>query len=214
MNTGLLKQGFRVTAYWLNKLLKVPTLSFHAGIAEDRLLGFPCLPPRLPGAVYHDFLRNVLPELLKDVDPQTMVHVWWCSAIFLLAVREFLNSVFPEQWVGRGGPTAWPALSPDLFTSHLYLWRHLKSTVCATEVSDVQDKQQRKQNGFDMIRATPGIFQRDGQSLFRRAGSYAWFRAVKLIRNINNRILTFPLSEDTHIYNTSTRIKMPHLKSQ
>ena len=32
---------------------------------------------------------------------------------FHLAVWEFL-SMLQEQWIGRGGPTAWPALSPDL----------------------------------------------------------------------------------------------------
>jgi len=33
----------------------------------------------------------------------------------------------------------------------LHLWGHPKSTVYATEVSDVQDLQQGIQNGFDMI---------------------------------------------------------------
>ena len=31
---------------------------------------------------------------------------------FLLAVQEFLNNVLPAQWI-RGGPTGWPARSPD-----------------------------------------------------------------------------------------------------
>jgi hypothetical protein len=35
----------------------------------------PCFfPPRLTGAVYSDFLRTFLPELLQDVDLQTGVH--------------------------------------------------------------------------------------------------------------------------------------------
>jgi len=29
----------------------------------------------------------------------------------VLAAWEFLKNVFPEQWVGRGGPKAWPARS-------------------------------------------------------------------------------------------------------
>jgi hypothetical protein len=33
---------------------------------------------------------------------------------FHLAVREFLNELSPEKWIGRSGLTAWPALSPDL----------------------------------------------------------------------------------------------------
>lgn len=56
---------------------------------------------------------------------------------FFLAVREFFNNLFPEQRIGRGGPTAWPLRSPDLNTLDFYLRGHLKSTVCATEVSAV-----------------------------------------------------------------------------
>jgi hypothetical protein len=52
-----------------------------------------------------------------------------------------------------------------------YLWRRLKATVYATEVSDIQDLQQRTQNGCEMNRATPGSFQRVRQSLFGCATS-------------------------------------------
>jgi hypothetical protein len=43
------------------------------------------------------------------------------------------------------------------------------TTAYATEASDVQDSQPRKQNGFDMTHMTPGTLQRVRQSLFRRA---------------------------------------------
>ena len=52
-----------------------PPLSFHAGTAGDRLVGPYCLPPHLTGALYHDFLRNFLPELLLHVDLQTRIHL-------------------------------------------------------------------------------------------------------------------------------------------
>ena len=76
------------------------------------------LPPRLTGAVYHDFLLNYHPELLQSVDLHTTrIHLWFmhdgAPSHFLLAVREFLN-VFPAHWMGGDGPTAWPARSPDL----------------------------------------------------------------------------------------------------
>ena len=62
---------------------------------------------------------------------------------FLLAFREFLNNLFPEQRVRRSGPTAWSALSPDLNPLHFHLWWRLKSTVCATAAGDVMYLQQR-----------------------------------------------------------------------
>ncbi|GFG31890.1 hypothetical protein Cfor_10242, partial [Coptotermes formosanus] len=79
---------------------------------------------------------------------------------FVLAVGESLSNVFPEQCIGRDGPTAWPARSPDLNPLHFYHCGRLKHTDCASEVSDVQDLQQRIQNGSEMIGATVGIFQR------------------------------------------------------
>jgi hypothetical protein len=84
-------------------MLKVSTLHFHAGIAGDRLLGPYFLPPHLTGALYHNFLRNVLPELLQDVGLQTRIHLWFmhdgAPAHFLLGVQEFLNNLFLAKWI-------------------------------------------------------------------------------------------------------------------
>jgi hypothetical protein len=89
--------------------------------------------------------------------------------IFFLECREVLHNVFPEHWIGRSGPSAWPARSPDLNPLDFHLRRHPNSTVYAAEVSDVQGLQQRTQNGFDMILTIPGIFRRVTQSVVRRA---------------------------------------------
>jgi hypothetical protein len=61
---------------------------------------------------------------------------------FLPGVQEFFE-VFLEQWMGRAGPTAQFAHSPDLNPFGFYLWEHLKCTVCATEVSDIHNWQQQ-----------------------------------------------------------------------
>jgi len=114
MNIGLLKHGFRVTASWQPQIMsEVPTLCFHAGVVWDGLPGHYVLPPGLT-----DYLRIFVPELLQDVSLQTRLRLWFMLGCapphFLLEIREFLNNVFPEQWIGRGGPTAWPARSADL----------------------------------------------------------------------------------------------------
>jgi hypothetical protein len=44
---------------------------------------------------------------------------------FLPAVGKFSKNIFPEHWIGGGGPVAWPALSSDLNSLNLCLWRHL-----------------------------------------------------------------------------------------
>jgi hypothetical protein len=103
-------------------MLKASTLSSYAGIAADRLLKPYFLLPRLTGAVYHDFVQNAFPEPLQDVDLSIRIYLWFthksASPNFLLAFRRFLNKVFTEQWLGRGGPTVWPARCPDLNPLH------------------------------------------------------------------------------------------------
>jgi hypothetical protein len=119
VNIGPLKHGFLVKASRLFKEKgEVSTWSFQTGTAEGRLMGPYLFPKLLAGVVYLDFLRNVLPEMLQDVHLQTGIHLWFvhdaASPHFLLAVREFFGYVFPEQWIGQSGPTAWPAGTPDV----------------------------------------------------------------------------------------------------
>ena len=77
---------------------KMTTLSFHTDIARDKLIWSNFLPPCLTGAVYRDFLRHVLPELLQDVALQTSIHLRFmhdgAPPRFLLAGWEFLNDFF------------------------------------------------------------------------------------------------------------------------
>lgn len=72
----------------------------------DRLVGSHFLPPRLTGTLHHEFLRNVLPEVLQGVDLQTRIHLWFLHdgglPNFLPVFREFLINVFPEKRIGRG----------------------------------------------------------------------------------------------------------------
>jgi len=93
--------------------------------------------------------------------------------IFWLQLGNSWTSSCRDNGLGRRGQTAWPPCSPDFNPLHFYLWRHLKSTVYATDFSKVQDLQQRIQNGSDTIRTIPGIFffRRVRQSLHRRATS-------------------------------------------
>jgi len=42
-------------------------------------------------------------------------------------VRDYLNESFPNRWLGRGGPVAWPPRSPDLKPHDYYLWGHMKT---------------------------------------------------------------------------------------
>lgn len=62
---------------------------------------------------------------------------------FALDVREFLNTTFPERWIGRRGPLEWAPRSPDLTPLDFFLWGHLKTLTYKTAPTGVNDLKQR-----------------------------------------------------------------------
>jgi len=77
--------------------------------------------------------QNGLPELLKDVDPKTMIHK---SILREYTISHFLLAVLCIQYIsGMMDRTEWPAHSADLSQLEFYLWEHIQTT----EVNDVQD---------------------------------------------------------------------------
>ena len=44
-------------------------------------------------------------------------------------VRAYLDAVFPDAWIGRRGPTEYPARSPDQTPMDFFLWGCLKNRV-------------------------------------------------------------------------------------
>ena len=79
---------------------------------------------------------------------------------FSRVARQFLNRHFANKWIGRGGPIAWPARSPDLNPLDFHLWGHLKSIVYATSIENAEILRNRIEQGFRQIRETPGMIER------------------------------------------------------
>ncbi|KAJ4433851.1 hypothetical protein ANN_16163 [Periplaneta americana] len=64
-------------------------------------------------------------------------------ALLTSVVRLAGNRKFPDRWIGRGGPIAWPPRSPDLNPLDFYLWGHLKSLVYSSPVPDLESLRNR-----------------------------------------------------------------------
>ena len=60
-------------------------------------------------------------------------------AHFFNASRQILDNNFPNRWIGRGGPVAWPPRSPDLTPLDYFFWGHMKSLVYETPVESEMD---------------------------------------------------------------------------
>jgi hypothetical protein len=77
------------------------------------LVGCHVLSHRLTGSHYRDFLLHDLPKLLEDVPLAVRARMWYVLTV-LRAVRDVLSNTYHDQWIGTGGPTAWPPRSTGL----------------------------------------------------------------------------------------------------
>lgn len=111
------------------------SVNVWCGIVNGHLIGPFFFEENVNGNAILELLRDHLPLLLEDVDLETRRRMWiqldGAGPHFALIVREFLNRNFQQRWIGRGGPVAWPARSPDLTYPDFFLWGYLKNTVFA-----------------------------------------------------------------------------------
>lgn len=148
------------------------SVNVWAGIVGDSLIGPIFLPNRLNGQHYLYFLQNVLPIHMEDIPLDIRDNMWFmhdgAPCHFSNDVRQFLNNLFHEKWIGRGGPLAWPARSPDLNPIDFYLWGHVKNLVYSTPTDSEEDLRRKIIAVFQQIKRIPGVFERMRHSMRRR----------------------------------------------
>jgi len=87
------------------------------GLLGNELIGPFVFNKNLTGYTYDVFLRNELPGLLEDIPLMIRSQMYFqhdgALPHYTRHVREYLNKSFPNRWLGRGGPVAWPPRSPD-----------------------------------------------------------------------------------------------------
>jgi hypothetical protein len=92
----------------------------------------------ITGIVYLDILKQFLIPQLDEDDQEGRIQFQQDAAPphYLEEVREYLNTRFPDRWIGRAAPIAWPPRSPHLTPLdslkieclyHLYLQMSLSS---------------------------------------------------------------------------------------
>lgn len=142
-----------------------------AGILGDRVIGPKFLPASLNADVYLELLTGNLEEELESL-PVAMYHDMWyqhdgAPAHYAIRVREYLDQRFPGQWIGRGGPVAWPPRSPDLTPPDFFLWGYLKNAVYAVECNTREEMVTRIEEVFRTV--TSQMLHNVRRSVFRRA---------------------------------------------
>lgn len=139
------------------------------------------LPARLRGANYLEFLQNDLPGLMDEIDLERRRNLIFqqdgAAPHFHGEVRRFLDRRHGHNgWIGRAGPIAWPARSPDLTPLDFWLWGHVKALVYASDTTIRADCLDKIHHAFDAIRRSPEIIERATNDVARR---------VDLCRRVN-----------------------------
>lgn len=151
------------------------SLNVWLGVIDDYLIGPYFLPIRLNGDAYCHFLEEELPQLFDDVPVQIRQELWFmhdgAPAHFSNNARRYLDEVYANRWIGRGGTQNWPARSPDLNPLDFCIWGFLKTLVYSTPVENIDDLRDRIIVACETIRNTPGLFQRIRNSIRRRVES-------------------------------------------
>lgn len=131
------------------------SVNVWCGILGDKIIGPHVFQGYLTGEIYLNFLRNDLLELLEDIPLDIRRTMWYqhdgCPAHFSLDVRNHLNNIYPNRWIGRGSLFPWPARSPDLTVLDFYLWGRLKDIVFKTRPTTPEDMLGRLQNAISNI---------------------------------------------------------------
>lgn len=131
-------------------------INIWCGIIDNNILGPYQLPPNLNGESYLHFLQTILIECLDDLPlnlRQDMLFMQdGAPPHFSLPVRNYLNTHFPDRWIGRGGPIPWPARSPDFNPLDFCVWGYLKSLVYEDQINTREDLMQRIENAVESFR--------------------------------------------------------------
>jgi hypothetical protein len=98
-------------------------------------------------------------------------------------VTAFLNQHFPDCWIGRGGPVAWPERSPDLSPLDHFLWDHMKSLVYAVKsnsrvelLNRIMDSGAHVKNDHDSVkRVVTSITRRDQLCIDNQGGHFEFY---------------------------------------
>jgi len=107
------------------------TVNVWCFVLGNKLIGPFVFDNNVKGNAYEVFLPNELPGLLEDIQLMLRRPKYFpnngAPAHCSRHLRDYLIESFPNHWLGRGGPVAWPPRSPELTPLDYYLWGHMKT---------------------------------------------------------------------------------------
>lgn len=128
------------------------SVNVWAGILGNRILGPFLFDENLTSERYLNFLETEFQLYLMDIPLAILPRLWFqqdgAPAHNGRNVTQYLNTEFPERWIGNRGAVAWPARSPDLSPLDFYLWGTLKDLVYKNNINTLEDLKVQILNAF------------------------------------------------------------------
>lgn len=149
------------------------SVNVWAGVIGDRILGPYFIEGRLTGGTYLEMLQGVIEEMLEDVPLAFLQNFYFqhdgAPPHYAREVRQYLDEQFPSHWIGRGGPVAWPARSPDLTPCDFYLWGDVKRLVYIQEPQSREELKNSIVSAFDAIKRDRAVISKLKWNAVKRA---------------------------------------------
>lgn len=145
----------RRNPHWMREVhtQRPQKINVWAGVINSHLIGPFFIYGTLNGARYLDLLRdNIVPAIAALFpNPNNPMlpseDIWFqqdgAPPHFTQAVRHYLDTVFPQRWIGRRGAIEWPPRSPDLTPLDFFLWGYLKNRVYQDRPIDIENLRER-----------------------------------------------------------------------
>lgn len=147
-------------------------LNVWAGILNNQLIGPFFIDGNLNAIQYENMLRMQIVPRIIEITGANFEHTWFqqdgAAPHYGRNVRQYLNVVFADRWIGRRGFIEWPARSPDLNPLDYFLWGYLKDRVFKTKPQNLEELRQRIIDECALIPAE--YFQNVINSFYNRLG--------------------------------------------
>lgn len=129
-----------------------PSVMVWCGITAKEIIGpYFFDNENVTGDSYKKMLRYFVFRKLANYPDDMLFQHDGAPAHYALQVREYLDRKLPNRWIGRAGPIAWPARSPDLTPCDYFLWGYLKDIVYQEPIPSLAVLKDRIRNAISTI---------------------------------------------------------------
>jgi len=106
------------------------SLNIWCGIVANCVLSPYFFEGHLNSPLYANFLRDVFPQLLKDIPLNVRIDIWmqhygggYGTSTYAMCSRLVMNHMFPRRWIGRVQTVNWTACLPDLTSLSFFFYK-------------------------------------------------------------------------------------------